>query len=297
MQIPKIPTDNLYKFKALSGIILIIASLFVFIYLEKDKYESLIEIAKYSELSSIDSTQINDSIIYYEKLLDIKETAFKQKYKFHHDSLYIENPVLNSSMIKDIENIWNIKLKIQNLRSKSEFRNTELRIQNKIENIKEIFYKFSYVVLIILGGFGILLSIFGFRQWYVRTQKYFDKKLIKDALIESKYIEKSEALRTIHCIYYDMMPEKKHEDEDWDDVLSNISSKFSNIQTKLENFRNSYSYILTENSNKLLNESIQICSESIPDDEKKLHEKANSLYKNIISLMDNIEKLLKDETN
>lgn len=295
MEIPNIPTDNLYKFKAISGIALIIFILTSILYLQKDKYSNLIEIAKESDFYKIDSLRTSDSIYYYNAILAIEKISFLQKYNIQYDSISKRKPILNQPSIDKVERILLIEQKIKELKNKIVLKKTQINVKSKTENSKELLLKIIYVFLFALLIFGIFLSSSGFYQWYNRTQKYYDKKLKKEALIEFQYVVKSDALRVLYEIYYKTLPVKTHEEQDWDDARSIISSRFPDIQTDLETFRKTYSSVLTDEINEILTESINICGSYASYDDKELNNQATVIYNNFLELLGKIKKVLRDE--
>ncbi|MGO8989285.1 MAG: hypothetical protein ACLQGU_14740 [bacterium] len=120
MNLPGLPTDNLYKFMALSGIILIISSFYI-VWKHSDRSQQLLR-------------------------------------------------ELNASLAVENTNSDNRRSDLSDLKLKSE----ELKFI-----LKE---KPWYMTFLLISQFmGLVLSIVGFRLWYLRVQKYQDIILAKQA--------------------------------------------------------------------------------------------------------------------
>lgn len=295
MQIPNVPTDNLYKFIAISGLALFIFSISSILYLQKNKYENLINLAEKNDLNAADSIKAMDSIFYYNKLLIIEKNDFKNKFGFFYDSLNLETIKLKSGLKANVERILTIELQLKKMKSVIEYEKAELNIRNEIEKIKSTLYGILYLLLYLLIFLGLAFSFFGFIQWYFKTQKYYDKKLKKDSLIEFNYLEKSNALKDTYKIYYEILPIKSHEGEDWDDALTTIVLRLPQIQKQLEIFREKYSAILPKDVTDVLTKSINLCNVAASLPNSELNKLANNIYNNQADLIISIGKLIKEE--
>ncbi len=202
MNIPNLPTDNLYKFIALSGIIItLFCSIIPHIILNEiiddidtiqtERGELEFEIAKLEDRSDElekDIDMVNSLLSKYEyddstnrvvNLDDLNENLSDPEYRdylqFKFDNEYDIFPVLKlhektkelSLEIKELHH--GVLLKSYQMNRKSELFKKRTKRINKI-NI-------SWV----LGQLvGIFMMILGFNLWYFRVQKLLDKKLKKE---------------------------------------------------------------------------------------------------------------------
>ncbi len=148
MNISSIPTDNLYKFLAISGLVIIITCLYL-------PYKQIREIdLKYIELKS--ETQLLEEKNY---ILNVKKKLVEDiKSSTSEDALKILNEraeLLQEAPI--ISKRWEQLIYLNN--EKKELR--------KITNVGL--------------GFGVIITFIGFFQWYRRLQKYQDILMKREA--------------------------------------------------------------------------------------------------------------------
>lgn len=158
MIVPNLPTDNLYKFIALSGLVL---TLFCGAFtiqrteaLGNSVYKNSIEFSEWK----IKNDFLSKQIIGVEKEL----TALEQK----------ENPT---------------KEEVEKLRKKHEQNKTKLleneilkekvRLANEYSNSQSSQLKKYYFWGSITSFFSLVFSAFGFSSWYFKVQRYQDKIL------------------------------------------------------------------------------------------------------------------------
>lgn len=202
MEIPNIPTDNLYKFMALSGVIIVLFFISVFI----------LRLAQINENLSKENIEIEE-LIFERLLLQEKDSVLMieikdlrdayDKYKFNSkDTIIVLDDLIKS--LKDPEHREYLKFfytyqseiipeqKLlndlnQRIKLREENRNL-LRIKGNLITIKNSQIKSDikslrrFIWLMAIGCFsGYYLASRGFRLWYNRVQKYLDKKLEKEA--------------------------------------------------------------------------------------------------------------------
>jgi len=136
MNLPQLPTDNLYKFIALSGLLI---SGFVYFY--KEYVLDEIKTDLFLIETQVGQLEIENSYLELE-LKDSKKSEL----------------LLKKIAIK--------KFRITQLLKEVEYKN------NKASN--------NLWIWTILLGLGGLMTIIGFRLWYVRVQKPLDQKLQKE---------------------------------------------------------------------------------------------------------------------
>ena len=146
MNLPSLPTDNLYKFMAIFGLLLVLFSFYWMLSLKMDISERLaFEEAKTGILDS-ESQRIYERIKLYKK---IKADGADVPIEYLRD-LENESKILTSETNK---------LKLESASAKSKFRSA------------------PFLSLTILAIFGVVLVGFGFGAWYILHQKYIDAEI------------------------------------------------------------------------------------------------------------------------
>ncbi len=138
MNIPNLPTDNIYKFLALSGLFIIIFSI------------TMTEI----KLADIQTD------------LDIYETQAAE--------LEYEVQSLDSRLEKDTHNeAYNSEKLVDELKFKNfKLANTNELLRKKSDKFKRAFHWSIFGVII-----GAIICLLGFIYWYNRVQRFLDYKL------------------------------------------------------------------------------------------------------------------------
>lgn len=186
MNIPNLPTDNLYKFCAIAGLVILGLSLYV-------PYQMLwqniaAEIALRREIKEI-YTEFD--IIKKEKELDdllirLDQSTFKNEERDKNVNVHKD---------KKSDETLAIKKAIDNLRNEiSEFKRVRLKqgeLEYNFDSLKKSMHRVDEILYYckFLGIIGILLTYFGFRNWYLKIQVYQDaiiKKQAQEAGIEIK---------------------------------------------------------------------------------------------------------------
>lgn len=148
MNIPTFPTDNLYKFLAISGIGIILTSVLyaqTFVYKLQDQ---VIELdGAFNELD-YESTLLEKQISVLESAAEPSESDFR--------SAQAANKKLHLKKIQ-------IKTKFELLKAKRTQADELLRN--------------SYIGSLV----GLLMSFFGFSSWYLKVQRYQDRVLATEA--------------------------------------------------------------------------------------------------------------------
>ena len=206
MTIPSLPTDNLYKFVALSGLVLIITSLALpmlnndkgyklFTQLNSNKTQIEIEIKELTTQDSIIDALLNqleagidsDSLypqkdinIYSLKYRDdVIESCYGKEFRDYYEFIEKHKYTLfpREAKIREIKNKMKerdeIRLEIKKLHYQFINKNAELKTVVNIYERREF-------ILLVSSLIGIILTSFGFYYWYYRVQKYLDKKLKKE---------------------------------------------------------------------------------------------------------------------
>ncbi len=166
MNIPNLPTDNLYKFIAIAGIIIAIFPCFL---LYNNVQELLIQaINNQTEVNvlNIETDYLNKELKHLENQTTILENDMQKKGLEKEEVIF-----LHDETQKLYETHKEIELKTKELKIKLE------QTKNKDELHKflvEQYRKFRFLtyILIFLGSF---LSVCGFYCWYRKLQVYQDK--------------------------------------------------------------------------------------------------------------------------
>jgi hypothetical protein len=176
MNIPSIPTDNLYKFSALIGTIIVFLSLYVPYILssELSKQISYLELKGKTLDAEID--YFSDKVQAVEKIIDNSIADQKGLRKHDPNKLelhYSENElkVFLSELIELKKSSAISRAEEKNLLSETKRLNSEYQL---IQNISR-----SSII------FGLVLACFGYILWYFRIQIYQDRSL-KQLSHESK---------------------------------------------------------------------------------------------------------------
>jgi hypothetical protein len=185
MQIPSVPTDSLYKFMSITGLILLIFSLYL---RNSDNhqeninniYEQTVELSddilNLKMIDSISSTEFFNNLAnlneqYKKKLIDTSELFRRYDYLMNMRLAHLQDSNFNSIGAKRKQVDENSKL------------------------VHKLNDKHSYFIaaLDIFIFLGVSLTALGFSLWYVRIQRYQDYKLLSE-------IELTKDLKRLHYI-------------------------------------------------------------------------------------------------
>jgi len=176
MNIPNLPTDNLYKFMSLSGLIIAFGPAIYWLTLTIDfKYELIDESMKLNtaklKIDRLSNKQddlramIND----IDKLIE-KETLSPDQ---PHETL--------KSMMDKNKNIQKFDTEINEAIEAQELENIQLTAtRKKVKTLQEDIF-ILYLVSMTCFAFGIHLSNKGFRLWHKRVQQPIDQVLKNNA--------------------------------------------------------------------------------------------------------------------
>jgi hypothetical protein len=165
MNLPSLPTDNLYKFQALSGTVLIVLSFYLpsqFAERLSEKYESItLKIATLSADSNFKKrkveklTRIIDNTIAAQ---NNKNVADKNKIELHYSETEIKK------LFDEVDDLSR-SIDIQLAESKQIAENLKY-----IE--KRIFL--TRLLMVVFGCIGTALAFIGYYLWYHKIQFYLD---------------------------------------------------------------------------------------------------------------------------
>jgi hypothetical protein len=190
--INSIPTDNLYKFMSISGLLIIIISIY---YPFESKYDSMstkaeiqLKLTEYSyNLKSYSEHQAKLNEYVKKITTDINEATslhqeFTQKVKTNKLKRseylsYLKEADMLDSIIEDQEKELEIKLnEINEVKRKLDIELAKIKHQEKLSELNENKITFYNSVLRFGVLFGVAITAYGFVFWF-KIQKALDKKL------------------------------------------------------------------------------------------------------------------------
>lgn len=149
MNLPTLPTDNLYKFIAIAGITIVVTS---FLSISFQMHEMAILMFDYN----------TEALVVRENVDNLGEKVTNLS-TLEKDEIIIES----QSILKETNN-QELKLaELEGVRQKNTFL---------FDDFKENFYMFKKFIYL---GFGI--TVYGFILWYLKLQQYLDKIIKKEA--------------------------------------------------------------------------------------------------------------------
>ena len=152
MQIPNLPTDNLYKFMAIAGLALIIISVIIPLWIIHDLkikgYDLKIEMA----------------------IIDVEAKSFEKQFQLHTQVPHNKKELSDHSHKQYFATVLDMEKNIAKTKGQVD----------KLEFLRSEIQKMR--VIIALGlGLGLILTFNGFRLWYSRLQKYQDAAIKSEA--------------------------------------------------------------------------------------------------------------------
>jgi len=152
MNVPSLPTDNLYKFMAIFGLLILLTSTYVLIK-ETDKINTF-----NSEVIGV-SDKLESFLIRVDSTRNLRRQLMK-------DSLNYKNPTFGVV----IEEEEYLSREIDKMHSDFNSRVERIKwVEARYDFIKEVF-GFSSIISMLLIGFG-------FGQWYYKHQRYIDAEM------------------------------------------------------------------------------------------------------------------------
>ncbi len=189
MELPQLPTDNLYKFMALSGIILVAISLLPFLH----AHELRLEIIRLEGDVSILRQQVDWTIIDMNELQHESQSLKQRVEKLKERALERDSATTTEKSASEIrEEVEEIGEDLQDTvdeRLKIEYRLAEigeinqkyaianLQLETRNKELKYLNAELSreFYVGMCFCGCGIFMSYMGFRLWYKKLQVWQDR--------------------------------------------------------------------------------------------------------------------------
>lgn len=203
--IPNVPTDNLYKFYALSGIIIVVFSVSIRIYSNASIEEQLvtldydIALIKFERDNLLkdsndwsEKAKIVDKMLEKHKPIDtlfyIKESTFdNQIYEMQNNPGYRDYLAFvfkyYDHILPEAEKLEQLKKYNESLKLNGrEIDKKGIEIDYKLKKLKLKIddQKIINYTTIFFIGLGLFLSIYGFNLWKKKVQNPIDKKLALD---------------------------------------------------------------------------------------------------------------------
>jgi len=200
MEIPNLPTDHLYKFQALGGLLLVITCLMIQLFglnvirntMKDNEIEiSTLEIETKYLIKQIEEYQnkvskLDSSILRYEFLEETNDTIIvdsilrnilkDKQYREYLDFVFTHKNDIFTYLDRINENKA-LRVRITDLLKEQEIRIKKVDILVDFNRTNLNILKFGYIILTILEFLGLYLSLSGFKQWK-KIQNILDKKLL-----------------------------------------------------------------------------------------------------------------------
>ena len=182
MNIPNLPTDNLYKFMALSGLAIFLLSIVFPLRQVNDIKLKMIEIETQVEMFKLESEKFGDDV------MDALSTKGNLKPK---EQAYFRNylkGLLNREDFEDIAKDWAKGEPILSIQEQALFRSQRNKIMKEVAEVRGQQKRIelltnqlrTYYIIIRIGGLlGSTISILGFYFWYFLIQRPNDILLRK----------------------------------------------------------------------------------------------------------------------
>ena len=197
--IPNLPTDNLYKFKFLSGILILIFTCYIYV---TQMYVIILNIDD-AELNQVKYKIHKEIINKNYKLIDNEIKTFDKKFSSAYNQVYkqkldseqfkfnLKDKKNNRERIKFLEqhlnqllsidqnakNIELLEIKLSQLQEKTDALNLQFQISIKKAELEIQKLRYLAIFLLLLLTLGICLSYKGYKEWYELVQKPNDIKL------------------------------------------------------------------------------------------------------------------------
>lgn len=284
----KIPTDNLYKFISLGGLLIMLLGLsFFFGYtykVDKLQLESYHKISK----NTIDFTPLIAQQATLERKQAYLELLAKKQY--HIKSLFF----LDSSLtLKDLIKIKPLKYEYEGIgielaKIQKGIEQNDVLKKEELKRIqleqREILNNSIYYFL--LGAIGFLIFLLGIFFWYWKTQSILDKKLRNESHPSRLFDLRYEALKEINNLFIQSEPKKFWEEMSKYEAYEQVAFNHKAIALFTSNYLNTHSAILDTEDLKAIKELDNISNEiqfTINPDEQTVNNAGIKMAEDFIS--------------
>ena len=169
--IKDLPTDNLYKFMAIFGMLLIVLPFLVFPTIQNYKYR-IIDLTTKAALKDNELKEL-------EKIVKQVEDKTSQLNKEEHIKNYENEFDVNKS-----REVNEVEKTVKDVFKKIEIGEIEsINLNNELKKVVADFNYFAILIYIIkvFPIIGFIISIIGFYLWYNKNQKYLDIIIKKES--------------------------------------------------------------------------------------------------------------------
>lgn len=201
INLPNFPTDNLYKFIAISGIVLFI---FAIVYPEYRRTELNKDITlNNGEIKKllVENNKAKSKLEEIKEEIDILDSNANITGSFVNDSIIRRTRILRgeNNLVEDSKKIDKLVNEWSDLKIQIELKAIEINIKSELIKNNENDIKIINEMMNTLGPISVLITFFGFLFWYSKTQRLQDKMLLEQT---SKVIE-NEICQSCGMFLYD----------------------------------------------------------------------------------------------
>ena len=189
MTIPNLPTDNLYKFIALSGVTIILVSILFYSSEIIELYDSTKTIESEIEILELDIEFFDEDVKAFESDVMLIDSSVSHNYDFQLDKVMKDKNLRDyfEFLFQYEDRIFPEKIKpdlIKSEMNRIDDLHREIRkkiklveIKNKMVNSKNNTLIITAVLPLFLIIIGWAMARYGFKQWYKMIQGPIDEKI------------------------------------------------------------------------------------------------------------------------
>jgi hypothetical protein len=170
MTIPSLPTDNLYKFIALSGLVLMLFSATYPVHQVFELRERKAQTDEEVEVLRIEVTALMEKVARLEKEVDAFDKETKEARETDRDKDLVKSRAAEFRARSAEIRQANLEL---------EMRSARLAVKHRLLSDIATNVLIVIVVLGVFGTAGLFMASWGFRAWYFRVQRLQDLLLNK----------------------------------------------------------------------------------------------------------------------
>lgn len=176
MTLPELPTDNLYKFMSIFGLLLFFSS-YYFLWIKYTQIQpAIFDLEEEISVFELENKYLSEDLDSLDKNIQMLEQEVNGL-----DKLPTENLTRKSVSESGIK-LNSIKDKIYQLKDLK--RNSEKKtiiLNNKVNRLEQLGHenKTIGVVFLVISTVGLIFSVQGLKLWYQRLQRPLDKRLSK----------------------------------------------------------------------------------------------------------------------
>lgn len=179
MNLPSFPTDNLYKFISIEGIILFVTALF---YPEYRRSEINNEIALNNgdvKRLSIENQKSSSKLKEIKDEIEILDEKANNTGSIVNDTLISRTRILSgkADLVELSKKIDKLVLEWKEINMTIELKRIDIDIKSELTENKREALRDLNDIMIFLGPLSMLLTFIGFVLWYDKAQKFQDKVL------------------------------------------------------------------------------------------------------------------------